>query len=473
MRSPTKLDSTKLDSTKLDSTKLDSTKLVVLLAVMLTVMLTLNVVVTGPASAHPAAHVETSVTCPDLAAEVTPDQVASVFALASRKLAAAAKGQPTRYPFGALGARSQYQRTGPTGWTSGFFPGELWLMYRHSQRIGWLDQARRWTAGLLPIADYRGSHDLGFMVGIPTSLGVAADPRAWNRTRYAEAEEQAARTLAKRWDPQVRAIKSADYNGKWGVIIDSAMNAPMLIAAGQRLGGPEGDRLRAIGIGHMRTLARDFIRPDGSTFHRLAYDPRTGALIGPIPGQGLNPRMSTWARGQAWAIAGFAQAYELTGDAAFLDAALRTAITWMEHVPAGCVPAWDFDLANAAAPRDSSAVAIAASGMLHLAAALEARLPADLPSPTPTDEPSNSPTNAPSSSITRSQFFRGYALTALGTLASPAWTTQNSANPGILRRQTHSVPADSREGSYVWGDYYLLDALSRVAAVPDGISTPG
>ena len=421
------------------------------------------VLAVSSASARPAAHVETSVTCPVLASEVTPEQIESLYLLASRKLAAAAKGRPTRYPFGALGARSQYQRTGPTGWTSGFFPGELWLMYQHSKQLGWLDRARRWTAGLLPMADFTSSHDLGFMVGIPTSLGVALDPRTSSQATYAAAEEQAARTLARRWDPQVRAIKSSDYDGKWGVIIDSAMNAPMLIEAGERLGGAEGDRLKAIGIGHMRTLARDFIRPDGSTYHRLAYDPRTGDLLGPIPGQGLNSRTSTWARGQAWAIAGFSQAYERTGDPVFLDAALRTSITWMEHVSAGCVPAWDFDLANSAAPRDSSAVAIAASGMLHLAEAIEVRLPGTLPSPSASPDPSGAPSEASGGLLTQSHLLRGYALKALGTLASPSWTTENSANPGILRRQTHSVPADPREGSYVWGDYYLLDALSRAA----------
>jgi unsaturated chondroitin disaccharide hydrolase len=412
-----------------------------------------------PTSVHPSkTPATTSVTCPLEIAEVTSAQVEEVFALASRKLAAAAKGKPVRYPFGALGGKSDYQRTGPTGWTSGFFPGALWLTYQHSNRIGWLDRARRWTKGLLPIADFTGSHDLGFMVGIPTSLGFMLDPRASNRARYARAESQAARTLAERWNPRVLAIKSADYGERWGVIVDSAMNAPMLIEVGDRTGGQDGARLRRIGMAHMRTLARDFIREDGSTFHRLAYDPRTGRLIGPIPGQGLNARTSTWARGQAWAIAGFAQAYERTGDPQFLDAAWRTASYWMDRVPAGCVPAWDLDLVNPSAPRDSSALAIVASGMLHLADAIDARTP----QVDGEQEPSGESLPTPSEQL------RAYALDALGTLASPAWTTANSQNPGLLRRQTLSVPADPREGSYVWGDYYLLDALTRALRVSAG-----
>jgi len=414
-----------------------------LMAGLITALIT-GLITGPPAQAAATSSTSTSVVCPAVAAEVTPEQTAAVFALAARKLSAAAAGGPGRYPFGALRGNPDYQRTGPTGWTSGFFPGELWLMYQHSGSPGWLERARAWTQGLLPVAKFRGSHDLGFMVGIPTSLGYQLDPRPANRSRYAKAESRAARTLAKRWNGRVQAIKSADYGDRWGVIVDSAMNAPMLIEVGDRIGGPAGSRLRNIGIGHLRTLARDFVRPDGSTFHRLAYNPRSGRLIGPIPGQGLNPRTSTWARGQAWAVAGFAQAYAQTGDPQFLDAGRRTATYWMDQVPAGCVPAWDLALDNPGAPRDSSAVAIVAFGLLLLAQAMVDNQAAD------------------GASV---EELRTYALTALGTLASPNWTTTYSPNPGILRRQTLSVPADPREGTYVWGDYYLLAALRASAGL--------
>lgn len=397
----------------------------------------------SPGSAQAAV---TSVTCPVVAQQITAEQATALFALAERRLAKAAVGSPSRYPFGALHDERDYARTGPTAWTSGFFPGELWLMYEHTRQQRWLTKARRWTRAVLPMAGFRGSHDLGFMVGIPASLGAALEPSARTRQSYVRSEVEAARTLARRWNPRVRALQSADYGGRWGVIIDSAMNAPMLIEVGQALGGAEGDRLLSIGIQHMRTLARDFIRPDGSTFHRMSYNPRTGHLTGTIYGQGLNARSSTWARGQAWAIAGFARAYALTGDLGFLDAALRTTQYWLDHVPRGCVPAWDLDVSNPRGPRDSSAVAIVASGLLDLAAALDNRAEGQ---PREVGMPSSSP------------LLRDYARTALGTLASPGWTTANSPNPGILLKQTLNVPADPRDGSYAWGDYYLLDALVR------------
>jgi len=417
----------------------------------------------------PASHAARSAFCPADPMEVTASGAAAVYALAGRKLSAAARQDPGRYPFGALRGNPQYQRTSATAWTSGFFPGSLWLMYEQSASPGWLDRARNWTSGLLPVARFRGTHDLGFMVGIPTSLGYRLDPRPASRTRYAQAEARAARTLARRWNPRVGAIKSSEYGNAWGVIVDSAMNAPMLIEVADRIGGEAGARLHRIGVAHMRTLARDFIRADGSTFHRQAYDPRSGRLLRPIPGQGLDARTSTWARGQAWAMAGFAEAYALTGDPQFLDAAQRTAAYWVQHVPAGCVPAWDLDVGNPSAPRDSSAAAIAAYGMLLLAQALdEATADSALPDASGPDasgpEASGTDTTESAPEPTQAEVLRTHALTTLGTLASPAWTTAYSANPGLLRRQTLSVPADPREGTYVWGDFYLLGALRQALA---------
>ena len=180
---------------------------------------------------------------------------------------------------------------------------------------------------------------------------------------------------------------------------------------------------------------RHFVRADGSTRHRIAFDPRTGAVTGPLYGQGLGAD-STWARGQAWAINGFTRGHLLTGDAQLLDAARRTADFWISRVPAGCVPAWDLDVASDSAPRDSSAAAITADALLTLALV----------------EPD----------AARAAAYRDYALTTLGTLASPAWVPERGR--GLLTRQSYNVPADAREGTYAWGDTYLLSALAQASS---------
>ncbi len=376
----------------------------------------------------------TSVACPAFTAELTPQQAQNAYALAERKLAAAAQ-KSKRYPFGALTDQTRYVRTSPTAWTSGFFPAELWSLYQWTSDSKWLRLARTFTAPLIPVANDRGTHDLGFMIGVPMQLATSLDPNATRQRSYLNAEITAAKSLARRWNGRVQAVKSADYNGRWGVIIDSAMNAPLMIKVGQLL-GPEGDALVYFGEQHMLTLAKHFIRDNGSTFHRMAFNPVTGALIGPIAGQGLASTSSTWSRGQAWAINGFARSYELTGNPAFLAAAEATANYWMSRVPPGCIPAWDLDVSGDRAPRDSSAAAIAASGLLTLAA------------------------HEPDAESART--YADYARLTVGTLAGPGWLNTSSRNPGILLQQSLNVPADPRTGSYVWGDYSLLSAISQI-----------
>lgn len=392
-------------------------------------------------STPPGSGKGTSVACPTMVSAITPAQAASAYSLAGRKLAAAASASK-RYPFGALTEQTRYVRTGPTAWTSGFFPAELWTMAKWTGDATWLRRARAFTAPLIRVANDRGTHDLGFMVGAPMELARSLDPSAARQRAYLNAEITAAKSLARRWNGNVLAIKSADYNGRWGVIIDSAMNAPLMIKVGQLL-GPEGEALVYFGEQHMLTLAKHFIRDNGSTFHRMAFNPSTGSLTGAIAGQGLASTSSTWSRGQAWAINGFARAYELTGKAEFLKAAEATANYWMSRVPPGCVPAWDLDVSGDRAPRDSSAAAIAASGLLTLAA----------------QEPN------PDSART----YADYARLTMGTLASPGWLNTTTRNPGVLLQQSLNVPADPRTGSYVWGDYYLLTAIRQIteSAVPD------
>ena len=217
------------------------------------------------------------------------------------------------------------------------------------------------------------------------------------------------------------------------------MNQELLIRGGRLIAESdpvEGARIEQLGIDHLRFLQRHFIRPDGSTAHRITFDTSTGAPIREVEGQGEGPG-STWARGQAWAIDGFARAAALTGDAELLDTARQLADFWIARVPAGCIPTWDLDLVDGPrdTPLDASALAIAADGLLALADA----------------EPDGA----------RAETYRTYAAFALGTLARDRSLTDGTENPGLLLRQTYNVPKDPRSGSYTWGDAYLLVALTR------------
>ncbi len=401
------------------------TRRIAVVALALIVGLAAQLAPSAPASAA------TSVSCATAPAPITDQQRAAAWDLAAIRLAAL--DGPATSPFGATGSGG-YRRTSAYAWTSGFFPASLWLMYDHTDDPAWLSRARRYTRAVLPVADWTGSHDLGFMVGLPAGLGLGADPSVNRGTSYARAIIDAAQSLSTRWNSKVRAIRSGEYGGRWGLIIDSAMNAPLLMEAGLVLGGVEGRRLYLRGDRHLVTLRRHLVRADGSTRHRVAFDARTGRELGPIAGQGLGAQ-STWARGQAWAIRGFARGYELAPDARLLETARATSDYWIAHVPAGCVPAWDLDVTDPDAPRDSSAAAIAADGLLLMANV----------DPDPA----------------RAAAYRQYATTTLGTLVAPPWLTTDPAGRGLLQRQSYNVPADAREGTYAWGDTYLLSALRR------------
>src|SRR5205823_1490049 len=108
------------------------------------------------------------------------------------------------------------------------------------------------------------------------------------------------------------------------------------------------------------------VRSDGSTYQVVNYNPATGAVqdFENVQGYAVD---STWSRGNAWGVYGFTTAYAYTHDARFLETARRTADYFLSHLPADFVPYWDFALPSTQGqPRDSSAAAIAASGLLEL-----------------------------------------------------------------------------------------------------------
>ena len=50
-------------------------------------------------------------------------------------------------------------------WCSGFFPGDMWEMYKLTGDKQWADQAKRFTESLDSIQYLTWHHDVGFMIG--------------------------------------------------------------------------------------------------------------------------------------------------------------------------------------------------------------------------------------------------------------------------------------------------------------------
>lgn len=127
----------------------------------------------------------------------------------------------------SINADSTLALVHPHDWTSGFFPGELWMMYDFTNDPFWRQEAASFTWDIEESKNHGGTHDLGFMIG--DSFG-----KAWEITgekSYFDVAHKAARTLSTRFNPAVGAIRSWDHNAavwKFPVIIDNMMNLEML-----------------------------------------------------------------------------------------------------------------------------------------------------------------------------------------------------------------------------------------------------
>jgi unsaturated chondroitin disaccharide hydrolase len=247
-------------------------------------------------------------------------------------------------------------------WTSGFFPGMLWMMYDKTGKAEWKTAAQEFTSLMNKEPYNRKSHDVGFKVYNSYGQGY----RLTKDTAYKRLIIDAAKTLASRFHPTVGCIRSWDF-GKWQypVIIDNMMNLELLFAA-TRLSGDSS--FYNIAVAHANTTAKHHFRQDYSSYHVVDYDTTTGEVRGKGTHQGYADE-SSWARGQAWALYGYTMCYRETGNKTYLDMAENVATFILNHpsLPKDGIPYWDFNAPSIEKePRDASAAAIIASALFEL-----------------------------------------------------------------------------------------------------------
>ena len=251
-------------------------------------------------------------------------------------------------------------------WTSGFFPGVLWLMYDYSKDSKYMEQAKKYTANLEKEQYNTGTHDLGFMIYCSYGNGYRLD----KNEAYRKVIIQAAKSLSKRFNVNAGVIRSWDHNrDKWEypVIIDNMMNLELLFEATKLTGDSS---FYKIAVKHADNTLKNHFRNDYSSYHVVDYDTTSGIVRGRATHQGFSDA-SAWARGQAWALYGYTLCYRETKNEAYLKQAEGIAGFILNHknMPSDLVPYWDFnDTAIPAAPRDASAAAITASALYELRA---------------------------------------------------------------------------------------------------------
>jgi hypothetical protein len=401
----------------------------------------------------------------------------------------------------------RYTARGWTDWTQGFQFGSALLQFDATGERSFLELGRERTyARMAPHVTHMGVHDHGF--NNVSTFGalhrLAREGRYQPDGRELELVELALKASgavqARRW---TRIADGGGYvysfNGPHSLFADTLRSLRSLALA-HRLGHAlleENDRavslLERLWL-HARTTARfavyrgegrDTWDERGRVAHESLFNVTDGAYRCPSTQQGYSP-FTTWTRGQAWVLLGFAEQLEfvatlaedqlapLGGRAAVESVMLEAAVAIAEHylasTPTDGVPYWDTgapglaqlpghrdrpaDPYNDHEPVDSSAAAIAAQGLVRLGRLLEQR-----------------------GDATRGRRSFQAGLTVARTLLATPYLSEDPAHQGLLLHSVYHrpngwdhVPSGRRVPcgeSSQWGDYHLRELallLGRLAA---------
>jgi unsaturated chondroitin disaccharide hydrolase len=321
--------------------------------------------------------------------------------------------------------RGSYTARGWTEWTQGFQHGSALLQFDATGDESFLELGRERTREVMaPHLTHMGVHDHGFnnvstygnLWRLLEEDRIQAGP--WERRFYELALMVSGAVQARRWTPLPEGGFIHSFNGPHSLFADTIRSLRSLALA-HRLGHvlreeqDEGVSLLQRLLAHARTTARysvyygkgrDAFDVRGRVAHESVFNVRNGSYRGPATQQGFSP-FSTWTRGLAWIICGFAELLEVlpawpdeeldpAGGRAevnrmMLDAARASCDFYIENAASDGIPYWDTaapglsrlgdvlerpaEPENDQEPVDSSAAAIAAQGLLRLGRHLDER----------------------------------------------------------------------------------------------------
>ena len=315
-----------------------------------------------------------------------------------------------------------------TNWCEGFLPGILWILYHLTGDHYWRGKAEHYSHLLEPRMNDRNVHDLGFV--FTSSYGrwyeLTHDPN------LRDTLIQAGRTLAQRYQPKGQYLCS--FLGRESLFIDIMMNVGIIFWAAEKT---QDETLWNIAVRHCQSTRQYLVHSDGSTVHEAIFDTDSGKFLRESTQQGYST-VSCWSRGLSWALYGFGTAYQFTRDPSFLETAERCADYYVRNVPDNRVPFWDFHVpAGPDRLWDSSAAAIAASGLWNLSAL--------------TNE------------TAKAHRYRNFVFEILDSLTSPQFLARGQQKQeGILLHGVyHFHKKLGVDESVMWGEYFFMEALQR------------
>jgi len=405
--------------------------------------------------------------------------------------------------------KGRYQARGWTEWTQGFQFGSALLQFDATGDRAFLDLGRsRTIERMAPHLTHVGVHDHGFnnVSTYGTLWRLAREGRIdasdWEVRLYELALKVSGAIQARRWTALPGGGFIHSFNGAHSLFVDTIRSLRALAlghALGQRLMEEQDASVSLLErlVQHARATAawnvyfghgRDRYDVRGRTAHESLFNVASGTYRGPSTQQGYSP-FSTWTRGLAWAMLGFAEELEFVatrsdadldahgGRAAIetmmLEAARATCDHYIEDVTAADgIPYWDAgapglaampdwractaDPFNAHEPVDSSAAAIAAQGLLRLSRVLQARGDAG------------------------AARYEQAGLHVLATLFDDAgpYLSADPSHQGLLLHSVYHWPnrwdyvpdgaSTPRGESSQWGDYHAREAALLVKRIAEG-----
>jgi unsaturated chondroitin disaccharide hydrolase len=354
------------------------------------------------------------------------------FRFAQHQVRRLVESHPGFYPMYTINGHWKHEGPAWTHWCDGFLPGMMWIFAKRLTPNGgddgfWREQAIRYTTPLEPRKLDREVHDLGFIF-------LSTYYRWYQLTQDQKLKDvivEAGRTLALRYREKGQYLRS--FAGEDSLFIDIMMNVGIIFYAARETGDR---RLRDIAVRHSLTTRRVLVRGDGSTAHEGIFDLETGEFLRQTTQQGYRGD-SCWSRGLAWGLYGFATAYEYSRDPRFLETAEACADYYITHANPDGVPPWDFT----APPEgrkllDTSAAAIAASGLLRLCRLLQDPV--------------------------KGHLYWSTALLILRSLCEKYLAKKDKKWEGILKGGLYHIHRElGVDESVIWGEYFFVEALEQ------------
>jgi len=343
---------------------------------------------------------------------------------------------------------AEWQKQNGYFWTGSFWTGELWQLYSTTHEEKYRKWAESWGSKLNG-QESQQNHDAGFLYYYSSAMGFDL---AHDDTFRASAL-RAAERLEQLFNPKTQLIPSWGENGD-DTIVDTMMNLQLLWWASDKTGDK---RWKEIARKHALRTAEWYVRPDGSVFQSVHYNPgdnRQNFIVHGVAKDGDLPLANiaasgqrvfahthqgfgadtTWSRGLGWALYGFSSAYSETHEPLFLTTAQRVADYAIENLPGDLVPWYDFDDEGVRfRNRDSSAAGIIAGGLFRLSLVT-------------TDSARAKGYREAGERIVQS-LIDGY-LTPVGD--------DDQTPPGLLR---HGCSLRPNDAMLIYGQYYLLEDL--------------